>query len=101
MPVTVEITSGTARIILTGNLDYSTRSDIQQAIRQVLEAENIGAIEVDFEGAAFLDSSAISALLSLQKSANRDGQSLALTNCSDEIREIFMIGGFDRVFMFR
>jgi anti-anti-sigma factor len=101
MPVSVDIAGGTARIVLTGDLDYSTRGEIQHAIQQVLEAERIAAIVVDLAAVTFLDSSAIGALLTLQQSATRQGQSLVLADCSHAIRDVFSIGGFDKVFTFR
>lgn len=56
---------------------------------------------MDFAKATFLDSSGIRALLMLQKEADTAGKSLVLLNCSENLRSVFEIGGFDRVFTFR
>jgi anti-anti-sigma factor len=49
----------------------------------------------------FLDSSVIRALLVLRREADAAGKSLVLLNCNDTTREVFEIGGFDRMFNFR
>jgi anti-sigma B factor antagonist len=101
MPARVEIKNGTARIILSGDLDYSTQNDIHSAIDEGLQAEGILQIEVDLAEVSFMDSSVIRALLALQKEASRSGKSLAIVNSNDTLREIFIIGGFDKIFKLR
>jgi anti-anti-sigma factor len=49
----------------------------------------------------FIDSSAIRALLKLQEMARGKDKSLSIWNCSEQIRETFAIGGFDRMFVLR
>ena len=56
---------------------------------------------MDFATVTFLDSSVIRALLTLQKEADAAGKSLVIMNCNDTTREVFEIGGFDRMFKFR
>jgi len=98
MSARVEIENSTARIILTGDLDYSTQSDIHSAIDTALETDSIKDIQVDFTNTTFLDSSVIRALLALQKRAAMDNKPLTLMKCNESIREIFIIGGFDQIF---
>lgn len=98
MSARVQIENDAARIILSGILDYSTQDDIQAAIGKALEANHAHKIEVDLAGASFMDSSVIRALVTLQKTAKQGGKSLALVNCNENIRNILVIGGFDRIF---
>lgn len=101
MTIAVEFTGTTARIVLSGGIDYATQEQFKSANRQALSAEGVREIQVDFTQATFLDSSGIRALLVLNKQANAAGRSLILMNCNDRMREIFEIGGFDKVFTFR
>jgi anti-anti-sigma factor len=101
MPATVELTGNIARIILSGNLDFSTQEALVRAIDQALSAEAAKEIQVDMTDVTFIDSSAIRALLNLQETAKGKGQSLSIWNCSEQIRETFAIGGFDRMFVLR
>jgi anti-anti-sigma factor len=101
MPATVEFTGGIARIILSGNLDFSTQEQLVGAIDQALSAEAAKEIQVDMTDVTFIDSSAIRALLRLQETAAGKDRSLSIWNCSEQIRETFAIGGFDRMFVLR
>ncbi len=101
MSVAIEIDDTVANIILSGNIDYSTQEDIQNANQQALADNGVKEIRVNCADVTFLDSSVIRALLVLQKEADAAGKSLILLNCSDTTREVFEIGGFDRMFTFR
>lgn len=100
MPIAVEFTGSTARIALSGGIDYATQEEFRNATRQALSAEGVREIQVDFARADFLDSSGIRSLLVLNREANAAGRSLVLINCNDHLREIFDIGGFDKMFTF-
>lgn len=99
MPAKVELTGNIARIVLSGNLDFSTQEDLVSAIDQALSSDAAKEIQVDMTDVAFIDSSAIRALLTLQERARGKEKSLSIWNCSEQIRETFSIGGFDRIFV--
>ena len=99
MPAKVEITGEIARIILSGDLDFSTQGNLGAAIDQVLSIDAAKEIHVDMTHATFIDSSVIRALLKLQEIAVANGKSLSIWNCNEQIREIFAIGGFDQMFV--
>ena len=101
MPATVEFTGDIARLILSGDFDFSTQENLSDAIEQVLNANAMREIHVDLMDATFIDSSVIRALLRLRESAISNGKSLSLWNCNEQIREIFTIGGFDQMFVLR
>ena len=101
MSITVEIHGNTASIILSGGMDYSTQEEIRNANNKALSANGVKEILVNFAEVTFLDSSAIRALLMLQKQADANGKSLVLLNCKDSIRETFEVGGFDKMFTIR
>src|SRR5687767_894062 len=101
MTVAIDIHGTTANITLAGNVDYSMQDEIRDANQNALSNKQVREICVDFAAVTFLDSSVIRALLTLQKEADAAGKSLVLLNCNNPTREVFEIGGFDRMFKFR
>lgn len=101
MSITVEFSGTVVSIILSGGIDYETQEDFNKANKKALSAEGVTEIRVDFTEANFLDSSGIRALIILKKKADAVGRSLVLVNCNANLREVFEIGGFDRMFTFR
>ena len=98
--VQIQFHDSVADIVLSGNMDYSTQEEIRKANQQAISASKVREIRVDFGQVTFLDSSVIRALLVLQKEASASGKSLVLLNCTDSMRELFEMGGFDRMFVF-
>lgn len=101
MSITVEINGTVANIILSGGIDYSTQEEFKSANKQALSVVGITEIHVNFAETTFLDSSGIRALLMLNKEAHESGKSMIVFNVNENMREIFDIGGFDKVFTFR
>jgi anti-anti-sigma factor len=101
MPANVELTGNIARIILSGNLDFSTQEEFVRATNRVLSSDAAKEIQVDMTDVTFIDSSAIRALLKLQEMAREKDKSLSIWNCNEQIRDTFAIGGFDRMFVLR
>ena len=101
MSVTIGFEGPTANITLSGNIDYSLQEELKNANQQALSNEQVKEICVDFADVTFLDSSVIRSLLTLQRQADAAGKSLVLMNCNSPTREVFEIGGFDRMFTFR
>lgn len=99
MPAIVEITGEIARIILSGDLDFSTQGHLSNAIDQALGIEVAKELHVDMTNVTFMDSSVIRSLLKLREMAIAQNKSLSIWNCNAQIREIFMIGGFDQMFV--
>lgn len=101
MPAIVEVTGEIARIVLAGDIDFSTQENLSNAIDQVLSVDSAKEIRVDMTNAIFIDSSVIRSLIKLQEKARAKGKALSIWNCNDHIREIFVIGGFDQMFVIR
>lgn len=97
MPAKVDVTGEIARIILSGDVDFSSQESLGEAIDQALNIASAKEIQVDMSRVTFIDSSVIRALLKLQERANTMQKSISVWNCSEQIREIFMIGGFDQM----
>ena len=101
MTISVEFHGTIAIINISGGVDYSRQDEIKKANNQALSAEGVTEIHVNFAETTFMDSSGIRALLILQKEVDATGKTMALLNVSENMRDIFEIGGFDKVFTFR
>lgn len=99
MPAKLETTGEIVRILLSGNFDFSTQANLTNVIDQALSVEPAKEIQVDMAEALFIDSSVIRALLGLQDAARAKNKSLSIWNCNEQIRDIFVIGGFDQIFV--
>jgi anti-anti-sigma factor len=101
MPAKVESTGQVARIHLSGDVDFSTQVDLGEAVDRALSIDTAKEIQVHMTEVTFIDSSVIRTLLKLQERAAAKKKSLSIWNCNDRIREIFVIGGFDQMFVLR
>ena len=101
MSITVSVHGPIADIILSGGIDYSTQEIFREANHRAVNTPGIREIQVHFADVTFIDSSCIRALLVLQKQVEERGIGLVLLGCNDSIREIFEIGGFDKMFALR
>lgn len=99
MPAKVEVTGEVARIVLSGDVDFSTQGNLGEAIDQALSTDEAKEIQVDMTDATFIDSSVIRSLLKLQERALAKDKTMSIWNCNELIREIFVIGGFDLMFV--
>lgn len=99
MPAKVETTGEVARIVLSGDLDFSMQENLADAFDQALSIEPAKEIQVDMADTTFIDSSVIRALLQLQERAKANRKSFSVWNCNPYIREILSIGGFDQMFV--
>ena len=101
MTIAVEFHGPIASIILSGKVDYSTQEELGSAIHKALFADHVREIHVDFAEVTFMDSSVIRVLLSFQSETDTKGKPLVLLNCNAYMREVFEMGGFDKMFTFR
>ena len=99
MPAKLELTGEIARLMLSGDLDFSTQDQLSKAIIEALNVAAAKEIRVDLAQATFIDSSIIRALLQLQETAKANHKSISIWNCNDQIRETLAIGGFDQLFV--
>jgi HptB-dependent secretion and biofilm anti anti-sigma factor len=98
MPAKMEITGEIARILLSGDFDFSTQGSLGEVTAQALNSVSVREIQIDMGSVTFMDSSFIRALLQLQEAAKAHNKTLSLWNCNEQIRNTFGIGGFDQLF---
>ena len=84
-------------VILGGDLVASTVADTRNQFKQIL-AEGVTGVAVDLSRVYIIDSQGIGLLVALHNSLEKSGGTLAVTNASAEIVELFKSMRLDRHF---
>lgn len=83
-------------IKIDGKFNFNLHRDFREAYKDT--AGNKTSYVVDLAGTDYLDSSALGMLLLLREHAGGDEAKIQIINSSDEIRKIFDISNFNRLF---
>lgn len=78
-------------IALDGRLDTTTAVDLERELKSGIDG--VGELVFDMKDLAYISSAGLRVLLSAQKIMNKQG-SMAVTNISDMVAEIFEVTGF-------
>ena len=89
--------NGAVRISVNGRFDFNLYQDFRNAYKQVDNPAGIPYI-IDMSGADYMDSSALGMLLLLRERAGGDNAKITITGCNNEIKKIFAISNFERLF---
>jgi anti-sigma B factor antagonist len=92
------VSSSPGLLRLSGEIDLDAAPDVLAAGTAALEATGVDTLLVDFDSVTFFDSSAISALVRLNNSADEQGKHLTLTNVPARVHQILTITGLTEVF---
>ena len=79
-------------------MDLHTAPRFQYAIERAVETEGVGAVVVDLGDVAFMDSTALSALMRSKDTLAQKGISLRLAAPSKAVERIFSVTGFQDYF---
>jgi anti-sigma B factor antagonist len=83
-------------IAVRGEVDLHTAPKFESAIERA--AQTNGTVVVDMSGVAFMDSTALSALVRSNDSLQEQGTSLRLAAPSKAVKRIFSVTGFEDYF---
>jgi anti-sigma B factor antagonist len=97
MLATVEVLESVAFVRMFGEFDFSSQDMLEGAFNEAVNSPS-GEVQVDLEKTTFFDSSVLRMLLKLREMTVKSGKGLSLINCHERLREIFEVGGFDRIF---
>lgn len=81
-------------LALTGRLDTTTAPQLEEVIKN--QIADVTDLSFDFEKLEYISSAGLRVLLSAQKTMNKQG-SMAITNVSEEVMEIFEVTGFSDI----
>ncbi len=76
---------------LVGRLDTTTAPELEAVVKS--ELSGIERLTFDLGNLEYISSAGLRVLLSAQKIMNKQGE-MTVTNCSEEIMEIFDVTGF-------
>jgi len=79
-------------------MDLHTAPKVEYAIERAVENKDVGAVVVDLGEVAFMDSTALSALMRSKDTLGRRGISLRLAAPSKAVERIFSVTGFEDYF---
>jgi anti-anti-sigma factor len=78
-------------VVLAGEIDRLTSTDVQRAISGILNDNEAGRISLDMERVTFLDSSGIRALLTCHRQAAEQGALLRISRAHDIVYQVLAI----------
>jgi anti-sigma B factor antagonist len=84
-------------LIIRGDLDIAISGLLRQELDELL-ALDIGRLDIDLSGVLFMDSSALSALVQANDTAQQHNQQFNLRDPSSACMKVLTITGLDRVF---
>jgi anti-sigma B factor antagonist len=85
-------------VAVRGEVDLHTAPKVQDAIERAAHTEGVRAVVVDVGGVAFMDSTALSALVRSKDSLQQQDISLRLAAPSKAVERIFSVTGFEDFF---
>jgi anti-sigma B factor antagonist len=85
-----QVGQGSTVVELRGELDVSTASKVEQALRQ-LESDGAGVIVIDLRGLTFLDSSGLRLILDADSRARKDNRRLLVVRGNPEVQRVFRV----------
>ena len=78
-------------LAIEGRVDTTTAPQLETEIKESIDG--ITKLVFDFAKVEYISSAGLRVLLSAQKTMNKQGE-MVVTNCSDDILEIFEVTGF-------
>lgn len=91
MNINKTVSGNSLKLALEGRLDTTTAPDLEAVVKN--ELGNIESLTFDLADLEYISSAGLRVLLSAQKIMNKQGE-MTVTNCSEEIMEIFDVTGF-------
>lgn len=92
---------GLARIQLKGRFDFNSHRAFRSACDTAFGDGAVKAVEIDFGGVEYLDSSALGMLLLARERASSSGRQVHLANCRGTVGEVLHIANFGKLFAIR
>ena len=99
MPLTSSVSNDgkQVNIHITGQFNFSIYKEFREAYQSAPQMAAASYV-IDLGGTEYMDSSALGMLLLLRERAGGDRAAIEITHCNPEIRKIFAVSNFDRLF---
>jgi anti-anti-sigma factor len=88
-------------IRVQGRFDYRMVDDFRKSSRTLAAAPGPEEIEVDLGGVDYIDSAALSCLLTLRDTSRMNNKTVVLSGISGDVAQVLSIANFSRLFDYR
>lgn len=97
MAISGEVSDGGGSVLIkiTGRFDFNAHHDFRNVYRN---EKSSAAYTIDMSGTEYIDSSALGMLLLLREHAGNESANITITGCNDDIKKIFAISNFEKLF---
>lgn len=97
MAISGDVTDGGASVLIkiTGRFDFNAHHDFRNVYRNEKPS---AAYTIDMSGTEYIDSSALGMLLLLREHAGNESANISITGCNEDIKKIFAISNFEKLF---
>lgn len=85
-------------LLLSGEVDLSAAEDLVTSGTRMLTDSTAPKLVIDFHEVAFIDSTAIGALVQIRNSSLELGKQVSLRRLSDRVKKVLWISSLDTVF---
>jgi anti-sigma B factor antagonist len=87
---------GAARLVMTGELDYTTAEDASAEVAKTL-AEGVDVLEFDLSGLKFIDSSGMAVVMNAYSEAEERGTAFRIVALTPYLRHLIEVVALDDV----
>lgn len=94
---TTQSAGGVTVVTVEGQLIVANRQELKQAIQEALDA-GARRFVLDFSATAYIDSSGLGALVSINKRVREVGGELRLAGLNEDLRSLFQLTKLDTLF---
>jgi anti-anti-sigma factor len=97
MAISGTVSDGGSSVLIniSGRFDFNAHHDF----RNIYRNEKSDAVyTIDMSGTEYIDSSALGMLLLLREHAGNEGAKITISGCNDDIKKIFSISNFEKLF---
>lgn len=99
MKTNIQKNNGKIIAILEGELDTIAANEVENALKPLMESKG-EEIVIECKGLEYIASSGLRILLSILKNVMATGGSITLRNVNDDIKNVFNLTGFVKLFNF-
>ena len=96
--VTISEQDGQIVATLIGDLDNVASSEAARGLEPIFERTDCNVL-IDCTELEYISSSGLRILLNIYKHARSNGHLVTLKGLSDDVREVFVLGGFMQLFL--
>lgn len=97
MAISGKVSDGGSSVLIniSGRFDFNAHHDFRNIYRN---EKSDAAYKIDMSGTEYIDSSALGMLLLLREHAGNESANISINGCNEDIKKIFAISNFEKLF---